>query len=29
MHHIGHLSIWARELGKKPIPFDLLLKNYF
>ncbi|HSJ38616.1 MAG TPA: DinB family protein [Planococcus sp. (in: firmicutes)] len=24
IHHIGQLSVWARELGKEPVPADLL-----
>lgn len=27
IHHIGQLSIWAREIGKKPISSDLIFKE--
>jgi len=27
VHHIGQLSIWARELGKVPINSDLLIRE--
>jgi uncharacterized damage-inducible protein DinB len=27
IHHIGQLSIWARELGKKPITANLIRRN--
>ena len=28
IHHIGQLSIWARELGLKPISSDLIIRDY-
>lgn len=28
VHHIGQLSIWARELQLKPISSDLIIRNY-
>ncbi|TFD94382.1 DinB family protein [Jeotgalibacillus sp. R-1-5s-1] len=28
IHHIGQLSIWAREIGKKPVSSDLIVRNY-
>lgn len=28
IHHIGQLSIWARELQLKPISSDLIIRNY-
>lgn len=28
IHHIGQLSIWARELGFKPISSDLIIRDY-
>ncbi|MBD8033379.1 MULTISPECIES: DinB family protein [Solibacillus] len=28
IHHIGQLSIWARELALKPISSDLIVRNY-
>jgi len=28
IHHIGQLSVWARELQLKPISSDLILRNY-
>lgn len=27
IHHVGQLSIWAREIGKKPISANLIGKN--
>lgn len=27
IHHIGQLSIWAREIGKEPISSDLIFKD--
>ena len=27
VHHIGQLSVWAREIGKKPISSDLLFRQ--
>lgn len=27
IHHIGQLSVWARELGKKPISANLIGRN--
>ena len=27
VHHIGQLSIWAREIGIAPVNSDLLIKN--
>ena len=29
IHHMGQLSVWAREMGKKPVPSDLMLKDLF
>lgn len=29
IHHIGQLSIWARELGKKPITANLIRRGLF
>jgi uncharacterized damage-inducible protein DinB len=28
IHHIGQLSIWARELGRKPVSSDLIFRDY-
>ncbi|WP_026906814.1 DinB family protein [Paucisalibacillus globulus] len=28
IHHIGQLSIWAREMGLKPISSDLIIRVY-
>ncbi|MGA9225859.1 MAG: DinB family protein [Mesobacillus sp.] len=28
IHHIGQLSIWARELDKKPVNCDLLIREF-
>lgn len=28
IHHIGQLSIWARELDRKPVNSDLIIRNY-
>lgn len=28
VHHIGQLSVWARELQLKPISSDLIIRNY-
>ncbi|MBD7985664.1 DinB family protein [Sporosarcina sp. Sa2YVA2] len=27
IHHIGQLSVWAREIGKKPVSTDLIFKD--
>ncbi|KGR76718.1 DinB family protein [Ureibacillus manganicus] len=27
VHHIGQLSIWARELNRKPVSSDILFRN--
>ncbi|OWA33621.1 damage-inducible protein DinB [Saccharibacillus sp. O16] len=27
IHHIGQLSVWARELGRKPITANLILRG--
>lgn len=27
IHHIGQLSVWAREIGLKPISSDLIFRN--
>ena len=29
IHHIGQLSIWARELDKKPVNCDLLIREFY
>lgn len=29
IHHIGQLSIWARELDKKPVNCDLLIRDIY
>lgn len=29
IHHIGQLSIWAREMGLKPISSDLIIREYY
>lgn len=29
VHHMGQLSVWAREMGKMPVPSDLMLKDLF
>lgn len=29
IHHIGQLSIWAREIGKKPITANLIRRGLF
>jgi uncharacterized damage-inducible protein DinB len=29
IHHIGQISVWAREIGLKPITTDLLTRDYF
>lgn len=28
IHHIGQLSVWARELGMKPISSDLIFRDF-
>ncbi|EDL65638.1 DinB family protein [Bacillus sp. SG-1] len=28
IHHIGQLSIWAREIGRKPVSSDLVFRDY-
>lgn len=28
IHHIGQLSVWAREIGIKPVSSDLLTRDY-
>ncbi|WP_421383082.1 DinB family protein [Bacillus salacetis] len=28
IHHIGQLSIWAREIGRKPVSSDLIFRDY-
>ncbi|MGD6803870.1 DinB family protein [Rossellomorea aquimaris] len=28
VHHIGQLSIWSREIGRKPVSSDLIFRNY-
>ncbi|QTD43183.1 DinB family protein [Sporosarcina sp. Te-1] len=28
MHHIGQLSIWAREMGRVPVNSDLLIRDF-
>jgi uncharacterized damage-inducible protein DinB len=28
IHHIGQLSIWAREMGRKPVSSDLIFRDY-
>ncbi len=28
IHHIGQLSIWARELDMKPVSSDLIIRDY-
>jgi len=28
IHHIGQLSVWARELNQKPISSDLIMRQY-
>ena len=28
IHHIGQLSVWAREIQLKPISSDLIIRNY-
>ncbi|WP_064093504.1 DinB family protein [Rossellomorea aquimaris] len=28
IHHIGQLSIWARELGEKPVSSDLIFREF-
>lgn len=27
IHHIGQLSVWAREIGKKPVSANLIGKE--
>ncbi len=27
IHHIGQLSVWARELGKRPVPANFIGRN--
>ncbi|MGE7918946.1 DinB family protein [Viridibacillus sp. NPDC093762] len=29
IHHIGQLSVWAREIGKKPVSSDLIMQDIF
>ena len=29
IHHIGQLSVWAREIGLKPVSSDLIIRNIF
>ncbi|MGE7934869.1 DinB family protein [Viridibacillus arvi] len=29
IHHIGQLSVWAREIGEKPVSSDLIMKDIF
>ncbi len=28
IHHIGQLSVWARELQLKPVSSDLIIRNF-
>ena len=28
VHHIGQLSVWAREMQRKPVSSDLIIRNY-
>ncbi|MGD6968255.1 DinB family protein [Rossellomorea vietnamensis] len=28
IHHIGQLSIWSREIGRKPVSSDLIFRDY-
>ena len=28
IHHIGQLSVWARELQRKPISSDLIIRSF-
>ncbi|MEK5185332.1 DinB family protein [Solibacillus sp. FSL W7-1324] len=28
IHHIGQLSIWAREMQRKPISSDLIIRHF-
>lgn len=28
IHHIGQLSIWAKEINLKPVSSDLIIRNY-
>ncbi|TFD99454.1 DinB family protein [Jeotgalibacillus salarius] len=28
VHHIGQLSVWAREIGRKPVSSDLIARGY-
>ncbi len=29
IHHIGQLSVWAREIGLKPVSSDLIIRNIY
>ena len=29
IHHIGQLSVWAREIGLKPVSSDLIFRNIY
>jgi len=29
IHHIGQLSVWAREIGKKPVTANLIGRGLF
>jgi uncharacterized damage-inducible protein DinB len=29
IHHIGQLSVWAREIGLKPVSSDLIIRNVY
>ncbi|MCC3376331.1 hypothetical protein LKX83_24965 [Cohnella sp. REN36] len=29
IHHIGQLSVWAREMGKQPITANLIRRGLF
>ncbi|MGM9922707.1 MAG: DinB family protein [Bacillus sp. (in: firmicutes)] len=28
IHHIGQLSVWSREIGRKPVSSDLLIRQF-
>lgn len=28
IHHIGQFSVWAREIGLKPVSSDLIIRNF-
>ncbi|MBM7664027.1 putative damage-inducible protein DinB [Solibacillus kalamii] len=28
IHHIGQLSVWAREMQRKPVSSDLIIRNF-